>query len=305
MNIIKELKKIVGKNNVQKNVSFKKLTTFQIGGNALVVVTPNTIEEIVKVQCVLEKSKLPVMVLGNGSNILARDGGYNGVILKIGGNFKSVHVISNEAVADAGIMLGELIVELKEKGLCGFENLIGIPGTLGGAIYMNAGAYGTQIGDYVTGVFAYVNHKIQYFSKEELKFGYRHSVFQELENVIILRVELKLVSDKKAAIHERMVTVLQARKNSQPISFPSAGSIFKKIETENGSISAGKLIDDEGLKGMRKGGAVISNIHANFIVNVQDATCDDVLYLINYVKKIIFNKYNLCLIPEIKIIGEE
>lgn len=290
--IFKALKKICA--TTSKNVSLATLSSFKIGGTAKVVVEPSSVEEIIRVFDYLNTHKIKHFVVGNCTNLLFDDSVYAGVIVKISSKFGCVEFRGTTVVADAGVSLSGLAVLACQRGLGGLEDAFGIPGTLGGAVTMNAGAFGFKMEQLVTSVLAIVNGKITLLSGAECKFGYRQSVFKG-SDAIILRVELKLKKSRKVDLENRRAETNAKRLLSQPIGQASAGSIFKNPD----GISVAKLIEEQGLKGFAIGGAMVSTKHSNFIVNTGHASSQDVLRLVEHIKNVILKKYNITLETEI------
>ena len=227
---------------------------------------------------------------------------YKGAVIKIAENYSSLKVENNVFIISAGVLLNKVAVEACRRGFKGMEDAFGIPGTIGGAIFMNASAYNFKISDYVVGVLAMVDGKIKEFSKDECEFGYRTSIFQKIKDVIILEVNLKFnEKGDSASLLKSTIKVFEKRKEVQPLNALTGGSVFKNPE---GLFSA-KLIDELGLKGHAVGGARVSLKHANFIENFNNATFDDVVGLIKHIKTKVFEKYSIDLEVEIKVLGEE
>ena len=292
--------------DIEKKIIFdepmKKHTSFRVGGLADLFVKVKTEEELKEVIQYSKNRNIPIYILGNGSNILVTDKGIRGIVIKI--DFQDLEIKKLENSVDvtvgSGYKLMALAQKLLEQEISGFEELSGIPGTIGGAIYMNAGAYGKEIKDICvsTKCMDYTG-KIFELTNEEQKFEYRSSVFST-KNWIILGTKLKLSYGKKQEIQEKMTEYLNSRKQKQPLEFPSAGSTFKRQE---GIITA-KLIDECNLKGYSIGGAMVSDKHAGFIINYNNATARDILDLIKYVKQKVYEKYGIKIQEEIKILGE-
>lgn len=275
-------------------------TTFRIGGPADMFVSVKNAEEIRLLIELAGKTKTPYMVIGNGSNLLVGDKGIRGLVIQIGKDFSAVSVRGNIITAQAGAMMSKVASEALRAELSGFEALSGIPGTLGGGIYMNAGAYGGEIKNVVKSV-TYIDSdgNINTISNGECDFSYRHSVFSSGDKYI-LSAELELHSGKRDDIKAAMDDYNKRRRDKQPLSFPSAGSTFKRPE----GYFAGKLIEDSGLKGYSVGGAMVSDIHAGFVVNKGNATAADVIRLIEDVKSEVKRKFAVELEPEIRVVGE-
>lgn len=280
----------------------KKHTSFKIGGTADYFFKATTLEELQNIIKFAKIKELPITIIGNGSNLLVTDKGIRGLVIKI--DIKKLKIEKKDEFAvievGAGNKLMALATKMKDEELSGLEGLSGIPGSVGGAIVMNAGAYGKEMKDVVLSTTCMdKNGKLYTFSNEEQEFSYRNSIFQK-KDYIIIETKLKLEYGKKDEIQKRMEEYFKSRKEKQPIEYPSAGSSFKRQE---GIITA-KLIDDVGLKGYKIGGAQVSEKHAGFIVNYNNATATDVINLINYIKEKVYSKYDIKIEEEIKIIGE-
>lgn len=294
MDFLNELKNITNEENIFVNEPMKKHTTFKTGGNADFLVTPSSKEEIQK----LFALDVPKIVMGNGSNLLVKDGGIRGLVIKLSKN-DNYKVCDNVIEADAGICVAKLSqIALKHK-LKGLEFACGIPGTLGGAVYMNASAYGGEMANVVFETdFLKDNGEIVKIT--DYKFSYRKSVFQNM-NGIILSSKLKLEIGNQEEIKSKMEEYKESRNTKQPVNFPSAGSTFKRPD----GYFAGKLIEDAGLKGYRIGGAEVSTLHAGFVINANNATSKDILNLISYIQDVVNKKFGVELETEVKIIGED
>lgn len=283
----------------QQNVSLKKLSTFQIGGNASVVVYPDNTEALCRAVSLAVEYGIRFFIVGKGSNLLFADEGFDGIIIcttKVNG----FSVIGSSIRAECGVTLGELSRLAHKQSLSGFEFAHGIPGNCGGAVFMNAGAFGhetCEILESCTCFDARHNRKIS-LDSSQLQFSYRHSMFMEMPHLIILNATFRLQPGDMAQISMQMSANLQARKERQPQGYPNAGSIFKRPT----GTAAGKLIDDCGLKGISVGGAVVSDKHAGFIVNHGNATAQDVLQLMHYIQTIVYETYQVQLEPEIRYI---
>ena len=286
-----------------QNELMSKHTSFKTGGLADYFCTVSTEEELNEAIRFSEEKNIPVYVIGNGSNILVTDKGFRGIIIKIEMNKTEFYENGEDifVIAGAGIKLMALAQILKEKKITGFEELAGIPGTIGGANYMNAGAYGKEMKNIIveSKVFNKKTKKTEILKNEEQNFSYRSSIFKN-QNYIILETKLKLKKGKKEQIEQKMKEIQLARKEKQPLEYPSAGSTFKRGD---GYITA-KLIDECGLKGYKIGGAQISEKHAGFIINKENATSKDIIDLIKKKKKKVFEEYGINIIEEIEIIGD-
>jgi len=299
---MKELEKIISKDKIKVNEDMSKHTSFKTGGKADYYIKAESKEEISNVVKFAKQNRIPLHIIGNGSNILVSDEGIRGIVLKI-----DLHGIElqeqNEGIV-VTVAAGEKVMALAQKllqnSITGFEELSGIPGTIGGAIKMNAGAHGREMKDIVLST-TYINGdgKVYELTNEEQEFTYRHSTFFE-HKYIILETKLLLQKGQKEQIEEKMKEFIQWRKDKQPLEFPSAGSTFKRGD----NFITAKLIDDCGLKGYTIGGAQISEKHAGFIINKGDATSKDIFELIKYTKKKVYEKFKVRIEEEIEIIGD-
>jgi UDP-N-acetylmuramate dehydrogenase len=279
----------------------KKHTTFKIGGPVDIFISPSNKEQIKYALKICRENEIPFYLMGNGSNLLVRDKGFRGVIIQIFKNMSKVEITEDKVWAEAGILLSSLANKIKDNSLTGFEFAAGIPGTLGGAVYMNAGAYDGEIKQVLENAeLLDENGNEIVLSNEELELGYRTSILQR-NNYILLSARLKLKKGNKKEIEEKMNYLAQQRADKQPINMPSAGSTFKRPP----GYYAGKLIMDSGLRGYCIGGAEVSQKHCGFIINKDNATAKDVIDLIEFVQGTVYDKYCVKMEPEIKIIGEE
>lgn len=294
--------KLITKIDSQKvllNEPMSKHTTFKIGGPADIFVRVNDTEELIFLLSLAKTKNIPVTVIGNGSNVLVKDKGIRGIVLKI--DFKEILVNDKTLEIGAGALLSKVSRVALENELTGLEFASGIPGTFGGALYMNAGAYGGQIGDkIITTTYIDENLDIKTITQEENEFSYRKSVFHK-NNGIILSGKIKLEKGNTKEIKKKMEEYSKSRKEKQPLNMPNAGSTFKRGD---GFITA-KLIDECGLKGYQIGDAQISTLHAGFIVNTGKATASDVLNLIKYTQEKVKEKFGVNIEPEIRILGED
>jgi UDP-N-acetylmuramate dehydrogenase len=298
--IYEQLKKYISEENIKLNEPMRDHTSFKIGGPADIMVLPGMVEEILAAVEVCKQNSCPYFIMGNGTNLLVRDGGYRGVIIKTASNMKKYRIEGLHVYGQAGILLSTLSRYIAEESLEGFEFASGIPGTLGGAIAMNAGAYGGEIKDVLEWARVITSEgDIKMCSVEQLELGYRTSIVQR-EGLIVLDCSLKLRKGDRNQIEERIREYTRLRKMKQPLHLPSAGSTFKRPE----GYYAGKLIEDAGLRGKRIGDAKVSDLHCGFVVNVGNASASDVIDLINYVKREVKEKFGVDLQPEVKIIGE-
>ncbi len=278
----------------------KKHTTFRIGGPADIYVEPS-VSQVVPLIAFLKDSEVPFMVIGNGSNLLVSDDGIEGVVISMGKS--SSEVIIDEAkceiFAEAGAMLSSVANRAADAGLTGLEFASGIPGSIGGAVYMNAGAYGGEMKDVLTSVqLLNADGQVEEIPVDKLDLSYRHSVLMEKPG-IVLGAKLQLAAGDVSEIKATIEDIRQKRIEKQPLNFPSAGSTFKRPE----GYFAGKLIDDAGLRGYTVGNAQVSEKHCGFVINKSDATASDVLKLMKDVDEKVYEKFGVHLTPEVRIIG--
>jgi len=289
--------------SIFRDIEFKKdelmscHTTFRIGGPAKYLFTPKSQEEILKIIDICKKNDIKYMIMGNGSNVLFSDKGYDGAIIQIYNSYCDIEVLDDGLYAKAGALLAKLATVARDNSMTGMEFAAGIPGTLGGAIVMNAGAYGGEMKDIVEYVELLMpDGTVDRVLCDNMKFGYRESIVSK--DMIVLGAKLKLQKGDKKLIQSRMDELKEARTSKQPLDLPSAGSTFKRPE----GYYAAKLIDDSGLRGFKCGGAMVSDKHCGFVVNYDKATCQDVLNLIEQVQEIVEDKFGVRLEPEVKII---
>lgn len=294
MQILEKLKQITDEKNIFVDELMSKHTSFKTGGKAEFFVTPESKEELIEIF----KIDFPITVIGNGSNLLVKDNGIKGIVVSTI-KLRNYKVDGDTIEADAGMPLIMLSKIAAENGLTGLEFACGIPGTLGGAIFMNAGAYGGEMKDVVVSS-EYIDNDFNVHEITEHKFEYRKSIYSKEIDGIILSVKLKLQQGDINQIKEKMNQNIESRNSKQPINMPSAGSTFKRKD----GVIVSKLIDEAGLKGYTIGGAQVSTLHAGFIVNKGDATSQDILDLIQHVQQVIKDKYEIDIETEIKIIGE-
>ena len=279
-----------------------RFTTFRVGGPADVLVNIDSAAEISVALRAAKAANVPVTVIGNGSNLLVRDGGIRGLVIRISGSMSDISHEGTTLHAQAGASIASVAAYARVNGLAGMEPIAGIPGTIGGAVIMNAGAYGGEMSQVVTRVDAIARSdgKPIRFEGKSLGFAYRHSAMMDA-NVIVTDVTLRLAPGDPDAIARRTEELLAARREKQPLEYPSAGSTFKRPE---GAFAA-KLIDDAGLKGLRVGDAQVSEKHAGFIVNLGSATAGDILALMDEVKARVRAASGITLEPEVRILGED
>ena len=284
---------------IEENADMAQHTSFKAGGRAAALVTVRSIEALKAVLQIMTKLEVPHIFLGNGSNVLFRDEGYGGAVIKMA-DFGKLYLQPEDTVrCEAGIYMSTLAKQLMNAGLSGFEFASGIPGSLGGGLFMNAGAYGGELKDIVKGVLAVSpdGSCTRVFTNEEMQFSYRHSVLQE-NGYIAVAASLKLAKDEPDKIAERMRELAQKRNSKQPVQYPSAGSTFKRPE----GYFAGKLIEDAGLKGVSVGGAQVSTLHSGFVINRGGATATDILQLMALIQNTVYDKFGVKLEPEVRII---
>lgn len=302
MNLLKKnCGKIINVDRIFTDEPMKEHTSFKIGGPADYFIILKTIEELVQVQKFVKANDIPFLIVGNGSNLLVRDKGIRGIVAKIDFNKIEIDEKNEYVIVSSDYPVSKLARKCAKLGLSGIEFLAGIPGTIGGAVRMNAGAYGGEIKDIVVKTtYLDENGEIHQYSNEEQKFEYRNSVFKD-KPYVILETELKLKKDSELEINARIDDMMKSRIEKQPIDFPSAGSTFKRLP----NVFTAKLIDECGLKGYSIGGAEISSKHAGFIINKGNATAKDVLSLVEYVKEEVYQRFNEKIELEVLIVGEE
>ena len=280
------------------NESLKKHTTYGIGGPADLMIFPKSKQDLIKVIEIINENKIQLTILGSGSNVLVSDNGIRGAVISLKNSLKQIEVDDNILYAECGTMLGKIVKHAVKNNLIGLENLNGVPGTLGGALIMNAGAWGGEISENLIHVEV-INSKseIQKIQKKDLNFSYRQSSFNKDD--ILLSAKFNLKKADKDIIKENFIEAQSGRKKSQPLNKRSAGSLFKNPKNN----SAGKLLDEAGLKGFSIGDAKISEKHANFFINDGDATSKDMLMLIKKAHKEVKDKFNVNLSLEVKLMG--
>ena len=299
------ISEIVGKENIRLDELMSKHTTFKVGGAADVFVTPTTIDSIKQVINLCKNENIEYYVIGKGSNLLVGDNGYRGVIICIYNTLDNVSVVEDNenmslVTAGAGITLSKLANVIADNELEGFEFASGIPGTLGGAVTMNAGAYGGEIKDCIVSatVMDHDGNAIT-IGKDNLDLSYRHSIVME-KKYIVLEATFRFAKGNEKAIRDKMLDLNMRRKEKQPLEYPSAGSTFKRPE----GYFAGKLIMDSGLAGYAVGGACVSTKHCGFVINKNNATANDIRKLMNNIDSIVYEKYGVHLEPEVRMLGE-
>ena len=302
-NTIERIKRTVPEERVLVNEPMSRHTSFRIGGPAAALVLAGNEEELSAALAAVTESGAEHMLIGNGSNLLVSDNGYPGIMIKLAGCFEQINVREdnpNRVKAGAAILLSRVSAFLTERGLSGFEFASGIPGSMGGAVFMNAGAYGGEIKDVVRSVRVMDadGSNIRSISGDDMDFSYRHSRAQE-DGFIVLSAELELTPDDPAEISARVSELAAKRNSKQPVNYPSAGSTFKRPV---GGYAAA-LIEQSGLKGFRAGGAEVSEKHAGFVINTGGATTEDVLAVMRHVREKVFEDSGIMLEPEVRLIN--
>ncbi|MCR5802420.1 MAG: UDP-N-acetylmuramate dehydrogenase [Lachnospiraceae bacterium] len=297
--VLQILEEVVPRTAIYTDADMSALTSFKAGGKASVLVEPETDEQIAIAAMRLVEKNVPFFILGNGTNTLVKDTGYKGVVIHVGKKFNKTIVEGDRIIAYAGASLSSVAREAANAGLKGMEFAAGIPGSVGGAVAMNAGAYGGEMKDIIENVTVIgENGEPREIKAKDMAFGYRTSRIQN-EKLIVTKVVIKLTRGDKNDIFVRMDELAALRREKQPLELPSAGSTFKRPEGNY----AGKLIMEAGLRGYRIGGAEVSEKHCGFIVNTGNATATDIVNLMTYVMKTVFEKSGIMLEPEIVVLG--
>lgn len=290
----------VERTHIIENADMRKYTSFKAGGNAKFLVDPQSIDELSTLIGALKKEAVRFFIMGNGTNFVVADEGFDGVIIRLGNGFDKIEQVADNILrAGAGAKLSSVARAALQYGLSGLEFAAGIPGSMGGAVYMNAGAYGGEMRDILISaqVLDIETLEISEMGAVELDFGYRSSALQSNNN-IVLSVMLELNKEEPSAISMRMSEFMHKRNEKQPLTLPSAGSFFKRPLNNY----AGALIQDAGLKGMSIGGAQISPLHAGFMVNRDGATATDIENLCALVQNVVYDKFEILLEPEVEIL---
>lgn len=299
--IYNSLLNILNKEDILIDEPMSKHISFRVGGPADILVKPSSEEQIKEILTFAKKENIPYLIIGNGSNLLVRDGGIRGIVIKIAENFNDFSIEGTTVTAQSGAMLSFMGKAIMRNNLTGFEFAAGIPGTLGGAIAMNAGAYGGEMKDIVKSVRLIDSQgNIVELSNEEMQFAYRKSILSK-EEYIVLSAVMELKEGNYEEIRDIMKDLTNKRVTKQPLNLPSAGSTFKRPE----GYFAAKLIEDCGLKGLTLRGAQVSDKHCGFVVNLGGAQAKDILDLIYVVKITVYSKFGVMLEEEVKILGEE
>jgi UDP-N-acetylmuramate dehydrogenase len=281
----------------------KNHTSIRVGGKADIFISPKNVEELQDILEIVNQNDLPLFILGEGTNLIVKDNGLRGVVLSMKKGFRHIKIMKNDKVTllcGAGLGLSDLFHLCMEEGFTGLEDGAGIPGSLGGALMMNAGTKSWEMRDSVEAVvLCDLNGEIIRYEKREIQFNYRSARLPK--NGVVLEVEISLNRGDRDLIKEKYLTNMKRRKESQPLAFPSAGSIFKNPEGEE---PAGKIIDELGLKGYSIGGAEISKLHGNFIINKGNATAADIIGLIEHIEEAVFKERGVVLEKEVCMVGE-
>lgn len=297
-NVLEEIKKAIGAENVRKNEPMAPHLSMKAGGAARYFLTPCTEEGLCRLVKILSRHGYEYYVLGNGSNIIVRDEGYDGIIINMNKGFDSLEIHGNYMMAQAGVLLKDAAYSALEAKLSGLEFACGIPGSCGGGAGMNAGAYGGELKDVIKEVKVVTEYgTFEKYSNSEMRFGYRHSICADLP-VVITEVVFELSPGRYSDIKAKMDDLTVKRAQKQPLEYPSCGSVFKRPK----GYFAGKLIMDSGLAGFSIGGAQVSSKHCGFIINKGNASASDVLELIEYIKKTVYEKQEVRLECEVKIL---
>ena len=290
----------IDKERVLLDEPMKQHTTFRVGGNADYFVIPQSAEEVKNIVALCKEADMPYYILGNGSNLLVGDKGYRGVIIQIYKEMNHIRIEDDKVFAQAGALLSRVGTATLEAELTGFEFAAGIPGTVGGAVVMNAGAYGGDMKDIIASATVLTQDgDIIAINKEDLELGYRTSVIAK-KGYVVLEAEYQLQKGDKEAIRARMDELKVQRVTKQPLEYPSAGSTFKRPE----GYFAGKLIQDAGLRGFQVGGAEVSEKHCGFVINKDQATAADIQELMRQVSDKVMQEFGVKLEPEVKTLGE-
>ncbi len=300
MELTEALAKICGCENIYTDEPMMKHTSFRIGGPADYFVTPVSGQMLSETVDYLRRADIPYFILGNGSNLLVSDEGVRGVVIQIGKNMSDIRIEGSRVYADAGALLSTVAAKAAAASLTGMEFAGGIPGSVGGACVMNAGAYGGEMKDILTSVTAlFTDGSIRKVPAAELELGYRHSALMK-NGAVVIGAEISLREGDIEEIRAKMEDLKERRVSKQPLDLPSAGSTFKRPE----GYFAGKLIMDAGLRGYTIGGAQVSEKHCGFVVNRGGATAGDVLSLIRYVQQTVLDTFGVALTPEVRFLGE-
>lgn len=299
-NIISKFEDVIGKDRVLVEEPMKKHTTFRLGGAADYFLSPEKAEQVAELIHICREENISYFILGNGSNLLVSDRGYRGTVIQIFKNMNDIRVEGTKLYVQAGALLSAIARKALDAGLTGMEFASGIPGTVGGAAVMNAGAYGGEMKDIIKSVTVLTKEgEMKVLDASELQFGYRTSVIKE-NGYVVLEAVIQLCPGDKETIQKRMEELKEQRVTKQPLEYASAGSTFKRPE----GYFAGKLIQDAGLRGYQVGGAQVSEKHCGFVINTGDAVAEDVWNLIHDVQEKVYDKFQVKLEPEVKFLGD-
>ena len=297
-NLKKEKLRSIVNGTILFDEPMSKHTSYRIGGPALAYVAPKDKEDLKSILTHSKKINIPTFFIGSGSNLLVSDDGINGIVISLGKSFKKLQINKNKVFAETGVILGRIVKECVKNNLSGIESLVGVPGTLGGALIMNAGAFGGEISNFLESVTVItMNGEEKTYKQNDIKFDYRNSSFAKDE--ILINANFKFLESSAEKVTKNKLKASGGRKASQPLQFRSAGSVFKNPKEG----AAGYFIDKAGLKGTRSGDAEISSIHANFFINHGSATANDIINLINLARKKVSEKFGIILDLEIKTLG--
>ncbi|AND86015.1 UDP-N-acetylmuramate dehydrogenase [Clostridium tyrobutyricum] len=295
-----DLIKILDEKDIKIDEPMSSHTSFKVGGPADILITPESADQVLDAVKLCKSKNVPYYIMGNGSNLLVKDGGIRGVVVKLT-KLKSIKIQGSRIIVSSGACLKDVSQKALDNSLTGFEFACGIPGSVGGAVTMNAGAYNGEISNVIESVIVIDNHtKKRILNLEQLELAYRMSSILKY-GYIVLQVTFKLEKGDHSKINDRIENLNRRRSEKQPLEYPSAGSTFKRPEGH----FAAKLIEDSGLKGMSVGGAQVSEKHSGFIINKKDATSKDILDLIKLVQDTVKQKFNVDLYTEVRIIGED
>ncbi|SHJ16059.1 UDP-N-acetylmuramate dehydrogenase [Clostridium amylolyticum] len=295
-----KLSDIVDKNEFDLDVPMSEHTYFKVGGPADIMVTPSTKDKVIEVINLCKAENIPYIIIGNGSNLLVRDGGIRGVVIKLSA-LNNIIVNEEDIIADSGALLSDVSKKALEFSLTGFEFACGIPGSVGGAVFMNAGAYDGELCNVISEALVIdENGNLKVLNNSELELGYRTSAVMT-NGYVVIQAKFKLKKGAYEKIKGRIDELTARREDKQPLEYPSAGSTFKRPV----GYFAGKLIQDAGLKGFCIGGASVSEKHSGFIINKDHATANDILNLIMHVQRTVKDMFGVDLSPEVRIIGED
>ncbi|MDO5328030.1 MAG: UDP-N-acetylmuramate dehydrogenase [Clostridia bacterium] len=285
---------------IQQNIPLKKFTTLRVGGPADCFAEPASEEALEVLLDAARECQIPVLLMGNGSNLLVKDGGFRGLVIRLGKAFSAIEPTEKGLFAQAGALMSALSRAAADAAFTGLEFAQGIPGTVGGGVYMNAGAYGGEMSQVVESVRVLRDGKTEILSGTDMDFGYRHSKAMD-EGMLVLGATFHLEKGDPNAIEAAMQDFAARRKEKQPLEYPSAGSFFKRPQGH----FAGALIEQSGLKGFSVGGAQVSEKHAGFLINTGDATASDFLALMEKVQETVWRNFQVALQPEVRIVGDE